>query len=868
MKSKPFPFSVRSLAVIFGVVAGGVALLANFDPNDKQAAAPRAAKEIPQSTPSQQFTVGVKAGLEKPAFEREAQPQPEPEVQVTREPEPSVDPDPARETASNDAAEAAPEPDDQAADAAVIQQEAAAAPSTPEPAAAPSPAIIPVVDKKSLKPPFRSELSAGLAPLLNYEISARDLENVKQAVRLVYKDDFTTARALMPKINDPAARKLVHWYILRASGVDTPYTELIKFRAENPLWPSRKSLDASIEAGLLFRETDPEKVISYFQEKPPETGAGKAAFGGALIATGNDERGKSLIREAWRRHLFDSDIEKRVSSRFGKYLTDDDNKSRLYWLMAKEPKKRAASIQKLRKALQEDVPIPEGVKEKGAKTAAKSPSKGAKTAQNKAKAKAVKTAANAKAAKVAGDKKGADNKTADATTPKKPSLAVGREARQDASQILIRVKEFRKKSRWKDAWSLLRSVPRGAVGTLEGPDWWEERRIHVRYALNTGYPKTAYDIAQNHGLLTGEVLSEAEFLAGWVALRFLKQPKAARDHFAVASAAGGLPKDKARAFYWLGRAEGELKRGAESVAAYEESSKHHHTFYGQLSRHALGSGATPIVFREPHTPSAAEVRQFVESDIAKAIAIAHKAELNTIIPVFLFDLARGVEDPAQMSLVAEMSLRLASLPITVRFAKIAINRGFAVEHYAFPASLPAPEQQWKDKMVETSLLHALTRQESEFNPGIVSPAGARGLMQLMPATARMVARGLSVKYEPKKLDDPAFNVMLGGTFLQQMVDAHDGSYIMALAAYNAGPGRVRQWIRQFGDPRKADMDPIDWIERIPFTETRDYVHKIMESLQLYRAKFERAGVRKHLAYDVGRGRAGSKFEVMQAGSAN
>ncbi len=846
---------MRSLAAIFVVVAGGVAVLANFYWNPKPAEAPRAAKEIPQSAPSQQVTVGAKSGLEKPVVERAPQPEPEQDASAVEPAEPQ------------------PEPDDQAADAAVIQQEAANPPAEPQQAAAPVSA--PIAAENSLKPPFRAELDAGLAPLLNYEISTRDLENVKETVRLVYKDDFTTARALMPKISDPAARKLVHWYILRASGVDTPYVEIIKFRQENPLWPSRPSLDASIEAGILFRETNPEKIISYFQAKPPETGAGKAAFGGALLASGDEERGKSLIREAWRRHLFDADIETRVNSRFGQYITEEDNKSRLYWLMAKEPKKRAASIQKLRKALQEDVPIPEGVKEKSAKAAAaKPPSKGSKTAQNKTKAKAAKTMAQPKAQKTAkvaaGDKKGGDNKAGEAPKPalKKPSFAIGREARQDTSQILIRVKEFRKKSQWKDAWSLLRSAPRGAVGALEAPDWWEERRVHVRYALNTGYPKTAYDIARNHGLLTGESLSEAEFLAGWLALRYLNQPKAARDHFAVASAAGGLPKDKARAFYWLGRAETELKRNSEAVAAYREASRHHHTFYGQLSRHALGPDAPPIVFRDPHTPSAAEIRQFTESDIAKAIAIASKAELNTIIPVFMFDLARGVEDPAQMSLVAEMSLRLASLPITVRFAKIAINRGFAVEHYAFPASLPAPERQWKDKVVEIALLHALTRQESEFNPGIVSPAGARGLMQLMPATARMVARGLSIKYEPKKLDDPAFNVMLGGAFLQQMVDAHDGSYIMALAAYNAGPGRVRQWIGQFGDPRKADVDPIDWIERIPFTETREYVHKIMESLQLYRAKFERSGVRRHLAQDVGRGRAGSKFDVMQAGSAN
>ncbi|MDX2264148.1 MAG: lytic transglycosylase domain-containing protein [Hyphomicrobiales bacterium] len=814
MPSRSFPFSLKQLAVIFGVVglgAAGISAVGGGDP-----AAPQGAERLTQSA------AWNKSALEKPREERLAALPPPPPVAVS-EPEPPADADAEAER------EAAPP----------------AAEDAPPIADAPTPAYTEAAPEPgSLKPPFRAELTAGLAPLLNYEISARDLENVKEAVRLVYKDDFTTARALMAKIADPAARKLVHWYVLRASGVESPYTEVMQFRRENPQWPSRAALDSSIEAGLLFRETNPQKVLAYFADKPPETGAGKAALGGALIQTGQAERGKALIREAWRRHLFDADIETRISNRFGEHITDADNKARLYWLLAKEPKKRAASIQKLRKALAEDAPPPEVVKkrEKPAAAKPKTPSKGAKAAQNKAKAKSAK----AKAEKPA--------PAPPPEPPRKKALALGAEAKRDASEILVRVKELRRKSQWREAWSLLRSVPKDAVGLLEGQDWWEERRIHVRHALNAGYPKTAFELAQNHGLLTGEALSEAEFLAGWIGMRFLGKTEAARGHFAVAAEAGGLPKDRARAHYWLGRAEEALGRDEQAAAAYAEAGKRHHTFYGQLARQAL-PGAAPIEFRDPHAPTAAEIKAFVESDIARAIAVAHKAELTTILPVFFFDLARASEDPAQMTLTAELSLRFAPLPSTVRFAKIALNRGFAVERYAFPLSLPAPEKQWRDKMVEASLLHALTRQESEFNPTIVSPAGARGLMQLMPATARMVAKNLDVKYEPKKLDDPAFNVMLGGAFLKQMVESHGGSYIMALAAYNAGPGRVRQWIGQFGDPRKSDVDPIDWIERIPFTETRDYVHKIMESLQLYRAKLDRDGARANLAEDVRRGRS-------------
>jgi soluble lytic murein transglycosylase len=233
----------------------------------------------------------------------------------------------------------------------------------------------------------------------------------------------------------------------------------------------------------------------------------------------------------------------------------------------------------------------------------------------------------------------------------------------------------------------------------------------------------------------------------------------------------------------------------------------------------------------------------------------------------LVGFARELSDPAYMTLALELARRTAPPNFVVRIAKAALNRGFAVDVYSFPAALPSFEALAAGGDVENALLHALTRQESEFNTGAQSPVGARGLMQLMPATARMVASQHKVKFDLSRLtSDPKYNVMLGAAFLDNLISSYRGSYVMAVAAYNAGPGRVRQWVAAFGDPRTSAVDPVDWVERIPFTETRNYVQRVLEGLQLYRCRFKNAQSPVLLAHDLLRGRRDVPA-VIEAGAA-
>jgi soluble lytic murein transglycosylase len=661
------------------------------------------------------------------------------------------------------------------------------------------------------------------------------MARLKEAVKQTDDQEYGEARAALAKIADPAAKKLALWYLMRANSAGMPYAEVLRFRQENPLWPAKDTLDAGMETGLLLQESNPAKVLALFAQKPPSTSAGKAALAGAMLATGDTARGKAMLREVWHRSVLERSVENWIGDRFDSHLTEADHRERLHWLEAKGSRKLSESISALREKL--------GIKDTSSgkaagKIARLKKSLGARLAKAKEKAKQVALAVTGKP-KWSG-----------------PHLALKKEIRKDSGAMLAKAKELRKRGEQRHAWSLLRSIPGTAIGRLEAPDWWEERRQHVRAALNAGYPKTAYEIARNHGLLTQEYLSEAEFLAGWIALRFLNKPAGAREHFTVCASAGGLPKDRARASYWMGRAELALHHKEPAQDAFREAAQYGHVFYGQLAQEALGS-AGHGEFRAPYRPDGNEISSFVQQDVARAFVIAKKAELNSALPAFLFELARSLDNPADMTLTAELASRLAALPTTVRFAKIALNRGFAVEYYAYPGDAAVIKRLTKDSPVEAALILALTRQESEFNTGTVSSAGARGLMQLMPATARQLARDTKMKYDVKKISEPEINMTLGSEFLRRLLGNYDGSYIITLAAYNAGPGRVREWGGQFGDPRTNTMDPIDWIERIPFVETHDYVHKIMESLQLYRMKTGAQKAKLQLIHDLNRGRTQS-----------
>jgi soluble lytic murein transglycosylase len=631
----------------------------------------------------------------------------------------------------------------------------------------------PRMERRTAPPPPANpkEIAEALAPVMARETSAKDLKLLEETARLLRKTDYGGARALYSRLTNKTARKLAYWYYLKSANVNASPSEIASFCDANPMWPSRKALNKRAERALVLRSASWRETLEYFRGRQPTSGPGKAALGAALLARGDRDRGARLLREAWRQHVLDAELEAALLSRFSNILTNADHRHRADFLSFKSKRSTIAAVKRFQSASGG----------RGARGAARSP-----------------------------------------------------------TRLLARIRQLRKRDKHRQAWALLRGAPRDAGGSPS--DWWVERRIQARNALNAGHPRIAYSIALGHGPLNSGAQAEAGFLAGWIALRFLNDPATARQHLAGAAHAGGSPRTLARSYYWLARAEMALSRKQDARAHFSEAARHQHTFYGQLARTALTAvGAGPqslrVRLRPPARPTREDIRAFQHMDVIDAMLIAHKAGLDSIIPLFLNDLGRRVESPGLLTLVAEFGQRVAYPHVNVRFAKVALNRGFPLEHYAYPAALPRFRPLVQNTPLDRALLHALTRQESEFNAKIVSSANARGLMQLLPGTARQMCRAYGVQYDLKKLTkDPGYNVSLGSAYLYKVLDDYSGSYIMALASYNAGPGRVKEWIGIFGDPRDPKVDPIDWVERIPFTETRNYVHKILESVQLYRAR--------------------------------
>ena len=680
--------------------------------------------------------------------------------------------------------------------------------STSSAGAAPSPAAQPgTIGIPSQAPAM--DFATVLKPLLNYDLSAADEANLKEAIRLAYRGDGAS-QALTAKIKDDAARKLATWYAYKGSGLDISAAMIEEFRLANPQWPGQDELRERAEAALLLDDAPPEEVKAFFQDKEPTTGAGKAALGGAKLKD-NEAEGRALLVSAWRDYQLNATVEKKVLERFGNLLTTEDYRARVDRLLYPDNQSSAEAALRVSKLLPADE-------------------------QKKV------------AARIAVLKRGANaGKLFDALPA---STTQG-----DVGLLYNRIQWLRRKDRDEEAWKILLDVPNEPDKLLDLENWWIERRMNCRAALNAGQPRVAYEIAMEHGPLTGDPFVEAEFLAGWIALRFLSEPKDALAHFIALRAAAKSSKQVALSEYWLGRTALALGDRGNAIVHFHAAAKYPQFFYGQLGRQALDAKPASLEVTPTKLPTQADIDSFFANDAVRAIGIALASDMDQVTPQFFLALSRKLTNPAEVVLLAELA-RLAGNPqISLRLSKIAFNRDLPVGDYALPIGvLPEIKSLRLDERVDLALVHALSRQESEFNAGAKSPVGASGLMQLMPRTAKAVARAYKVKFQAGQLTNAAYNMQLGEAHLGDLIDSYSGSYFLALAAYNAGGGRVQEWMKAFGDPRDPDVDPIDWIERIPFTETREYVVKIMETVQLYRSRLAGPKQALQLAQDLNRGR--------------
>ena len=668
-----------------------------------------------------------------------------------------------------------------------------AAKSHPVHAASPPPARHPA-PRAERKPTLPSVVAA------TSSTSQADLGALQNVINLVQRRKQTDATQVEATISDPVARKLAEWIILRSPDNGASVERYQAFIAANPGWPSQTFLRRRAEAALWDDRRDDAAVLGWFQREAPLSYKGKLVLGRALLARGDRANAERLVREAWRDDdLTSSAMESAVLDQFGALLQPSDQKARMDALLyenANEAALRAAH------RLGSD-----------------------QVALARARIAVSKRASNAKAL--------LDD--------------VPRSLHGDAGYIFSKIQWLRRQERIEEAGRLMLSAPRDPARLYDLDEWWIERRVLARELLDIGDNRTAYLVARDAALPTKNVYkTQKEFTAGWIALRFLKDPATATQHFARIAERSENPTALARAGYWLGRAAEASGRSMDARAAYQSAAAHSTSYYGQLARAKLGLPQIEI-----NRAPGSGLRGIERFEIVRAVQLLYALnERDLAIPI-LADMGDNAEADVLAGL-AEAASRNNDARGMLLLGKAAMNRGLPFDVYAFP-STGLPHYRPIGPEVDPSVVFAIARQESGFNPKVVSPAQAYGLMQVTPSAAKYVTRKYGATYDLGRLkNDSVYNTTLGAAELGGLLEDYRGSYIMSFAAYNAGRGSLKKWIARYGDPRDPKVDAVDWVERIPFSETRNYVQRIMENLQVYRARFG-GGSRLQIEADLHRG---------------
>jgi soluble lytic murein transglycosylase len=637
---------------------------------------------------------------------------------------------------------------------------------------------------------------AATAQVRGHALSGADADRIREAVEAASGGGVTRAKALRDQVQDPIGRKIVDWYIYR-SGYGTS-AEVRAFLAENPSWPDRALLARRAEESLFESEAGPAEVKAFFAQSPPATAVGLAALAAALAADRDEMSAKALAAKLWAEYDIPARYEADIVKRLGGLLTEADHRRRLDRLLmndsrwADERNERAAAIRRVIGRLSE----PE---------------------RKKAEARLA----------VFLRKKNSHQLIA-----KLPKEALENEW----GLAFQRAQALRRQNKDAEAWKILLAEPEATL-PIRPDGWWEERRANAYEALSAGQPRTAYELVRNPGPLSVNAHNDAAFMAGWLALRHLNNPKQALVHFrALAQAADG-PLSRSKAHYWLGRTYEALGDRGKANESYLKASLQIDTFHGQLARLKLDPKGSAFRIDPPAAPTLEETARFNSLDVVQAAVIAHKAGLDrSLVRAFLIQTRVHMATEAEVAMLAHLAEELGDTQMAVRIGKYGIAHGFNLIYYAYPVHrLPAYTPLRRPP--EMALILAVARQESEFNTATLSGAGARGILQVMPVTARHICRDYKLKCDiPRLMKDAAYNTMMGSAYIADRMDDFRGSYVLAIAGYNAGPGRAREWIEAFGDPRDPKVDPIDWIHHIPFQETREYVQKVLSNLQVYRAR--------------------------------
>lgn len=616
-------------------------------------------------------------------------------------------------------------------------------------------------------------------------LTAADHDMFERAVAAALRGSWADARTFAVQARDPIIPRLVEWAYVSQKKSGASLSEITQFLKDVPAWPGRERILARAEEAMP-PGMNPQTVIAWFADRTPQTGIGQVRLGEALATTGAVARGQELIRDAFIESTLEPDQENTIIAQHGNLLTEDVWRQRLQRLFARN------ELYLVRRDLQRLSPLLQ--------------------------------------------------RYADARLqlPNYPTLgrsqiaALPPSLRDDPGILWDEIAVLRKENNVAAIPALLDRIPATEVARWSPSHWWSEISLDARAALKAGFSHEAYRFAAATGLARdANEYPDAQFLAGWIALRRLGEPRVALTHFQNLVPVATRPISKSRAHYWLGRAYEAAGDVSNARLEYRAAAAYPAMFYGQLALMHLERDPVLHLIVTPADADAVRA-SYDREEMTTAIRALADLGLETALREFA---ARDVElypAASHVKCLAQDLVRMGYRDVAIRVAKQASYNGIFLPEFSHPV-IAVPRYTGPGVAPELPLVLAIIRQETEFDPAAVSAAGARGIMQVMPDSAQRLARLSGLEYRFSDLTgNPQYAMELGMAELSGDLAEWGGSYVLAAAAYNAGRGNARKWLADIGDPRNPLVDPVDWIEQIPFYETRNYVQRVLENVQVYR----------------------------------
>jgi soluble lytic murein transglycosylase len=620
------------------------------------------------------------------------------------------------------------------------------------------------------------------APGQAQPVPSPDIAQLKSGLDALAANNIVGARNARDTL--PATsldRHILAWAIALYGGDQVPSSEIADAAKMLPGWPGTIALRKNSERALYRENPPPQMVVQAFGRSQPLTPEGVIILARSQVALGNMAAARALLAPFWRTEKLEAKDETTIIKEFGTLIPAADHRYRMERMFYADRPSSALRVAGLAGAQ----PL-----------------------------------ADAWAAADKGDKNAAK------------LLKAVPAAQRSAGYAFAEAEYLRKQEKFTEAAAIVMKAPTNSDSLVDPDAWWVERRVLSRELVDQGDIQTAYKIVSMHAAESPANAAEAEFHAGWYALRGLNDPATAARHFTRITELAQGPVSLSRAYYWLGRAA-EVGGPGNAKDYFTRAAAYGTTFYGQLAGERVGLRTLNIVYPRP---SAADRQSFDGREAVSAIKRLQEAGYDRYSETLYRDLAGQLTSPGELALLAVLAEKQDNHFMALKVGKIAAQRGIDVGALSHPLGVIPDSANISGS--GKALAYAIARQESEFNVGAISSAGARGLLQLMPGTAKQLAKKAGMAFSQARLTtDAGYNATLGSAFLGEQLDRFAGSYVLTFAGYNAGPNRATQWVAKYGDPRGKDIDAVvDWIERIPYTETRSYVQRVMENYEVYKMR--------------------------------